>query len=168
MQLNLDALPHIQNFFQLNFLFSGLEISSSWVFVVRIGAFLLFSSFFIWTTFKIIIKLIDCIQTLFQALSHFPKSFFVLLLLVIPLSGDSLGAKWIGYILLAICLLGTALLGIVGLVIWKYGVDQALKFINTIRSRSEKEAPKIHNSDIFPPDNVVGPVLSTGLTEKPS
>jgi len=168
MQLNWDALPHIQNFFQLNFLFSGLEVSSSWVFAARIGAFLLFSCFFIWVIFKIAIKLIDCIQTLFQALSHFPKSFFILLLFIIPLSGDSLGAKWIGYILLATCLLGTALLGIVGLVIWKYGVDQALKFINTIRSRNDKEAPRIHHSDVFPPDNVVSPVLSTGLTEKPS
>ncbi len=154
MPTNWDVLQHIQNFFQMNFLFSGLEVSTTYILFARVAAFIVFGAGFVFALFKITMKVLDCVQTLLRALGPLPKSFFLLLVLVIPLSGDSLGAKWIGYILLAMCLLGLAITVALVLVLWKYGVDQALRLIDTLRSRGEKhEVPEKESSQ--PPDNVL-------------
>lgn len=131
-----DVLAYLQNFFQLNFLFSGLEIPSAAIFAARIAVLLVFGFCFLWLSFKLLWKLLDCIQTLLASVAPIPRIFYLLLFLVIPLSPDSIGARWIGYILLVLVLAGVAVLAIIVLVLWKYGVDQALRFINTLRSRS--------------------------------
>lgn len=154
MPMNWDALPHLQSFFQLNFLFSGLEVSSTYILFARVTAFIVFGAGSVWALFRIAMKLLDCIQTFLQALGPLPKSFFLLLILVIPLSSDSLGAKWIGYILLVMCLLGLAGTVTLVLVLWKYGVDQALRLITTLRSRGEKA--EVHEQESsLPPDNII-------------
>jgi hypothetical protein len=157
MPINWEALSQIQSFFQLNFLFSGLEVSTTSILFARLATFVVFGAGFLFGLFKIAMKVLDCVQTLLKALTPLPKSFFLLLVLVIPLSGESFGAKWIGYILLVMCLLGLALTVALVLVLWKYGVDQALRLINTLRSRGEK--PEVHERESsLPPDNImVGP-----------
>jgi hypothetical protein len=157
MPINWDVLSNIQNFFQLNFLFSGLEVSTTYILFARLATFIVFGAGFVWALFKITMKVLDCVQTLLQAFGPLPKSFFLLLALVIPLSGESLGAKWIGYILLVMCLLGLAVTAALVLVLWKYGVDQALRLINTLRSRKEEREVRERESSL-PPDNImVGP-----------
>lgn len=154
MNISFDALPQLQHFFQLSFLFSGLEVSSSIILFARIATFLLFFAGCGWALFKIALKLLDCVQTFLHALDPLPKTFFLLLVLVIPLSPESLGAKWIGYILLVMCLGGLAVTAAVILVLWKYGVDQALRLINTFRSRSEKGDSR-EKAGFLPSDNVI-------------
>ncbi len=100
MKIPWDGLPHLQNFFQLDFLFSGLQASSTEIFLARLGVLLIFGAGLIWVCFKILMKVLDCVQTFLGSLGSLPKSFFLLLLLIIPLSTDSIGARWIGYILL--------------------------------------------------------------------
>ena len=140
MNIPWDGLPQLQNFFQLDFLFSGLQISSTEIFLGRLCVFLIFGAGLIWAAFKITMKILDCVQTFLGCLGSLPRSFFLLLLLTIPLSRNSLGAGWIGYILLVFCLLGLAGTAILILVLWKYGVDQALRLINSFRSRSDSRA----------------------------
>jgi hypothetical protein len=154
MPINWEAVSHIQSFFQLNFLFSGLEVSTTYILIARVAAFIVFGAGIVWAIFKITMKVLDCVQTLLQAFGPLPKSFFLLLALVIPLSGESLGAKWIGYILLVMCLLGLAVTAGLVLVLWKYGVDQALRLINTLRSRRDEPKAQARGSSL-PPDNIM-------------
>ena len=100
MKIPWDGLPHLQNFFQLDFLFTGLQASSTEILLARLGVLLIFGAGLIWVCFKILMKVLDCVQTFLGSLGSLPKSFFLLLLLIIPLSTDSIGARWIGYILL--------------------------------------------------------------------
>jgi hypothetical protein len=155
-----DGLPHLQNFFQLDFLFSGLQVSSTEIFLARLGVLLIFGAGLLWVGFKIIMKVLDCVQTFLGSLGSLPKSFFLLLLLIIPLSTESLGARWIGYILLVLCLLGLAGTSALVLVLWKYGVDQALRLINGFKSRSEG-VPQDTKASSFPPDNIVTPMMNS-------
>ncbi|MEJ2717376.1 MAG: hypothetical protein P8182_09595 [Deltaproteobacteria bacterium] len=157
MNLPWDGLAHIQNFFQLDFLFSGLEVSSTAVFVARILVLLLFGFGLVWAVAKIILKLLDCLQTFLGNLGQLPRSFFLLLLLVVPLSSESLGAQWIGYILLVFCLLALAATGALIVVLWKYGVDHALRLIDNLRSRPREHAQGFRESSL-PPDNIVASV----------
>jgi hypothetical protein len=136
MQVPWEALAHIENFLQLNFLFSGLEVSSTAIFLARIVTSLVFGAGLMWVLFRIIMKILDCLQTFLGSIGTLPKSFFLLLLLVVPLSSDSIGAKWVGYLLLVLSLLGLGALGVLVLVLWKYGVDQALRLINNLRAKS--------------------------------
>jgi hypothetical protein len=154
MNINWDVLPHLQNFFQLSFLFSGLEVSSSYILFARVATFLLFVAGLGWALFKVLMKLLDCVQTFLHAVGPLPKTFFLLLVLIIPLSSESLGAKWIGYILLVMCLAGLAITAAVILVLWKYGVDQALRLINTFRSRTDK-GDHSETHAFVTPDNVI-------------
>lgn len=153
----LESLAHLESFFQLNFLFSGLEVPSTLVFGARIFVFIVFGAGLIWAGYRIVIKLLECIQTFFAHLGKLPASFFLLLVLVIPLSSESLGAQWIGYILLVLCLLGLAFTVALILVLWKYGVDHAVRLLDALRTRRE-EAPVEASHPNLPPDNVVGPV----------
>jgi len=146
MHMPWEGLAHVENFFQLNFLFSGLEVSSTAIFAARLAALLVFGGSIIWVAFRIVMKVLDCLQTFLGRVGTFPKTFFVLLLLVIPLSSDSLAARWIGYILLVLSALGLAALGVLVLVLWKYGVDQALRLIDNVRSRSEAEPATDQNT----------------------
>ena len=141
MQIPWDVLAHLQNFFQLNFLFSGLEVSSQSIFLARVTVFTLMGAGLIYGGFRVAIKGLDCLQTLMTSLGTLPKSFFLLLILVIPLSHDSIGARWIGYILLVLCLLGTAVSGLLALIAWKYGVDQALRLVSHFRRQMEVSQP---------------------------
>jgi hypothetical protein len=155
-----DGLPHLQNFFQLDFLFSGLQVSSTEIFLARLAVLLIFGAGLMWVCFKILMKVLDCVQTFLGSLGSLPKSFFLLLLLIIPLSTDSLGAKWIGYILLVLCLLGLAGTSVLVVVLWKYGVDQALRLINSFKSSSE-ELPRESQTSSLPPDNIVTPAINS-------
>jgi hypothetical protein len=155
-----DGLPHLQNFFQLDFLFSGLQASSTEIFLARLCVLLIFGAGLLWAVFKILMKVLDCVQTFLGSLGSLPKSFFLVLLLIFPLSTESLGARWIGYILLVLCLLGLAGTSALIVVLWKYGVDQSLRLINNFRSRSEG-APQESKTSSFPPDNIVTPAMNT-------
>jgi hypothetical protein len=148
-----DLLAYLQSFFQLNFLFSGLEVSSSTVLVARIGVFAVLSAGILWAAFKIIVKILDCFQSLFGILGPLPKSFFLLLILVIPLSPDSIGARWIGYILLVAAMFGVGFSGVLLVILWKYGVDQALRLIRILGHRPI-ESPRF-SEQAFPAENVV-------------
>lgn len=149
-----DSIPYLQSFFQLNFLFSGLEVSSTTVLAARVGMFAILGAGALWATFKIIVKILDCVQTLFGALGPLPKSFFLLLILVVPLSPESIGARWIGYILLVASILGLACTGILLVILWKYGVDQALRVVRIFSSPSHGQQPTAPEP-CFPPENVV-------------
>jgi hypothetical protein len=159
MKIPWDGLPHLQNFFQLDFLFTGLQASSTEILLARLGVLLIFGAGLIWVCFKILMKVLDCVQTFLGSLGSLPKSFFLLLLLIIPLSTDSIGARWIGYILLVFCLLSLAGTAGLVLVLWKYGVDQALRIINSLRSRWEVLPHDSKTSS--PPDNIVTPVMNS-------
>lgn len=149
MQPVWETLSQLQGFFQLNFLLTGLELSSVWVFVLRSLVFLTCLIGFVWGFFRIALKMLDVIQALVSALSPLPKSFFLLLLLVIPFPDNSLGGKWIGYILLTLS--GTALVIGVALTVtmWKYGVDQTLRVINFFRSKSRHNEESGPNHQYF-------------------
>jgi hypothetical protein len=93
----------------------------------------------VWGLFKIALKMLDVVQTLVSALGPFPKSFFLLLLLIIPLSDNSIGGRWIGYILLTLCTTVLTIATALTVTMWKYGVDQTLRVINFFRSRSRAD-----------------------------
>lgn len=128
------VLPYLQSFFQLNFLFSGMETSSTVILIARLCIFVVFGFGALWMALKITLKFLDCVQTLFTVLAPLPKSFFLILLLVIPLSPDSIASRWIGYILLILALFGVGCTGVFLVVLWKYGVDQAFRLIRFFRS----------------------------------
>jgi len=134
-----DSLPYLQSFFQLNFLFSGLEVSSGIVLAARICIFALFGSGLLWASFKIIVKILDCLQTFISVIGPLPKIFFLLMILVVPLSPDSIGARWTGYILLVAAILGVTCSGILLIILWKYGVDQALSMVRNLRYKQSPE-----------------------------
>ena len=156
MNIFWEALPYVKNFFQLNFLFSGLEVSSTMILAARLLMLTVLGGGLLWAMFKIIIKFLDCAQTFLANLGQIPWIFYVLLLMVIPVSADSLGAKWIGYILLISALLGFSLCAVLAMVAWKYGVDQALRFINRLRHPHPRSMPAPTRESCMPPDNVVG------------
>lgn len=149
MHVPWEALAHIENFLQLNFLFSGLEVSSTAVFLARIVAMLVFGAGLVWVVFRLLMKILDCLQTFLGSIGTLPKSFFLLLLFIVPLSSDSIGAKWLGYLLLVLSLLGMAALGVLVLVLWKYGVDQALRLINNLRTKSAEADQNARKSSDF-------------------
>lgn len=156
MNIPWEGLPHIQNFLQLNFLFSGLEVSSSSIFAARIAALLVFGGGLLWALYRIIMKSLDCLQTLFTSVGPIPKSFFLLLLLVIPLSPASVGDKWLGYLLFALLLIALVTCAALALVLWRYGVDQALRLINSIRHRNVTSGA-VERESTLPPDNIIRP-----------
>jgi len=161
MSIPWDQISHLQNFFRLDFLFSGLEVSTTQLFLARLVVFLVLVSGVVWAGFRIMLKVLDCLQTLLAQLAHLPASFFFLLLLAAPLSPDSVGSRWIGYILLVLGILGLAMVAALMLVMWKYGVDQALRVLDSIRSRTPETSTKERVPNI-PPDNIM-----TTLGEKP-
>jgi hypothetical protein len=138
MPLNFDIIPYLQHFLQLNFLFSGIEVSPTYVLLARLAFFIVLGIGLSLALFHIAMKILDCLQTLIQTLGHMPKSFFLLLILVVPLFPDSIGARWMGYILLMACVFALTLAAAVLLVLWKYGVDQAVRFMSHIRARGAK------------------------------
>lgn len=152
-----EVLSALQNFFQLNFLFSGLEVTSTLMLAARMLVFLVFGFGAVWFVFKIVMKLLDCVQTLLQSLASLPKILWVLLFLVLPLSSESVGAKWIGYIILVLGALGMTLLAVAAMVLWKYGVEQTLRFLNALRSRSTDARPQSFHASSNP-DATVRPV----------
>lgn len=152
-----QIVSYLQSFFQLQFLFSGLEVSSAAVFAARVLVFLFFGLGALWMVFRIVMKVLDCIQTLLGSLAPVPKTFYLLLFLVIPLWPDSAGAKWMGYILLALVLTGISLLGVLSLVLWKFGVEHAIRLINTVRNRSQGQRTEGFAATLTP-DTVLRPV----------
>jgi len=163
VNISWDALASLQNFVRLDFLFSGLEVSSTWILAARFCFLVLFGGGPMWVAYRVAWKLLDCVQTLLAGAVHLPKSFFLLLLLVVPLSSESLGARSLGYILVVFFML--ALVGALGLIVvlWKFGVDQTLRLINTLRQRGES-TPERSEHRGMPPDNVMTP-LSTAPAE---
>lgn len=138
MQMPWDMLSHLESFFKLGFLFSGLEVSSTSVFLARVAVFLVFCAGIAWIVFRIVIKVLECVQAFLGSIGSLPRSFFLLLLLAVPLSSESIGAKWIGYLIVVGALITLSLVGAMVLVLWRYGVDQALRFINTFMNRDER------------------------------
>ncbi len=154
-----DGLAHIQNFLRLDFLFSGLEVSSQLLFAARALVFIVLIVSVVVALLKILLKGLDCVQTFLAGLSRLPRAFFLVLLFAIPLVPDSLGAKWAGYILVLVLLFGLALTGLLTVVLWKYGVDQTLRLINNLRRRSS-DVPGRLDESTSPPDNIVGEMPS--------
>jgi hypothetical protein len=157
MSLPWEIISYLQSFFQLQFLFSGLEVSSAAVFAARVLVLLVFGLGALWMAFRIVMKVLDCMQTLLASLAPVPKTFYVLLFLVIPLWPDSAGAKWMGYILLVLALTGLGLLGVLTVVLWKFGVEHAIRLINTLRDR-EQGRRKEGLSTPLAPDTVLRPI----------
>lgn len=154
MNIPWQELDHVRNFLRLEFLFSGLEVSSTVVIAARILVFVLVCGGVLWAALKVILKALECIQTFLAGLSTLPATFFLLLVLVVPLSPESLGARWMGYLLLILAMVALAATGVVLVVLWKYGVDQALRFINTIRRRPVDETHRMREP-ILSPDHAV-------------
>jgi hypothetical protein len=153
------VLPYLQSFFQLNFLFSGMETSSTVILMARLCVFVIFGFGALWIALKITLKFLDCVQTLFTVLAPLPKSFFLILLLVIPLSPDSIASRWIGYILLILALFGVGCTGVFLVVLWKYGVDQAFRLIRFFRSAPHSTETSAAQNRAQPSENVL---LATG------
>ncbi len=157
MQNFWELMGQLERFFQLNFLFSGLEVSSTVILLARLATLVMFGIGLIWALFSVLMKFLDCVQTLLGNLGPLPKSFFILLLFIIPLSPESLGGRWLGYILLTLTIMGLALSSAVIIVAWKYGIDQTLRFINNIRGRNWPQSTDPNEETTFVPDNVVRP-----------
>lgn len=141
MQLSWEYLPYLQNFFQLNFLFSGLEVSSQTLLVARLGFFIMSIGGLVYVTLRVVIRLLDCVHAFLSGLGTLPRSFFLLLILVIPLSPESLGSKWMGYLLLMMALFGLSALGVFAIVIWRHGIDQTLRLVEYLRSKKSGKGP---------------------------
>ena len=154
MNIPWQELDHLRNFLRLEFLFSGLEVSSTVVMVARFLVFVLVCGGVLWAALKVILKALECLQTFLAGLSSLPATFFLLLVLVVPLSADSLGARWMGYLLLILAMVALAATGVVLVVLWKYGVDQALRFINTIRRRPAEDSRRLREP-VLSPDHAV-------------
>ncbi|MEW6350063.1 MAG: hypothetical protein AB1646_13435 [Thermodesulfobacteriota bacterium] len=135
-----EAANQIQSLFRLDFLFSGLEVSSTVVFATRTVALLLLGGGLMWMLFQVLLKALDCLQTLLTCLKPLPKSFWLLLLLAVPLSPQSLAATWIAYILLTLLLISVMATILVAVVVWKYGVDQALRLLRGLRPATDEAA----------------------------
>lgn len=149
-----EILSLIQNFVQLNFLFSGLEVSSSTVLATRLLALVLFGGGLLWIGFKLAMKALDCLQTLLASISTLPKMFYLVLLFVVPLSSHSLGAQWVGYLLLVAAVLGIAALGVLGLVVWKYGVEMALRLVSGLSG--DRSSKMVENQQFAPATDTTG------------
>lgn len=166
MNVPWEGLPYIENFLRLNFLFSGLEVSSTLVCLARVAVLLVFGAGLLWAVYRIVMKSLDCLQTLFAGIGPIPKSFFLLLLLVIPLSPESVGAKWLGYLLFALLLIAISFCAVLALVLWRYGVDQALRLLHSLRQRAGGDEPVTRESSL-PPDNIVRPMTNpAGMTSE--
>jgi len=166
MNMPWDGLAYVQNFIRLDFIFSGTEVPSSWVLAARFAFLVLFGGGLVWVAYRIVWKVLDCVQTLLTGVVHLPKSFFLVLLLVIPLSPDSLGARSVGYMLALFFVL--AVVAAVGLVfvLWKYGVDQTLRLVHALKNRSDTTAER-HATSSSPPENIVTqPPVEGGLRER--
>lgn len=144
----------MQGFFRLDFLFSGLEVNTFMVFMARLMVLLVFGGGALYAIFKISVKALDCVQALLSSVGSLPGSFYLLILLVIPLSPNSLIADWIGYILLTICLLGLATFVALAIIMWKYGVESLVGLIRTVRDKEERHGVK-PEENLMGPENVV-------------
>ncbi|MGC8602335.1 MAG: hypothetical protein ACP5VS_01460 [Desulfomonilaceae bacterium] len=136
MQSISETLSQLQIFFQLNFLLSGLELPSMLIFIIRSLVFLTCLIGCVWGVLRIALKMLDVFQALVTTLGPLPKSFFLLLLFILPLSENSIGGRWIGYILLTLSTAVFAIATALTVTMWKYGVDQTLRVINFFRAKS--------------------------------
>ena len=153
MNMPWETLSQLENFFQLGFLFTGLEAASTTVLLTRITVFLVVVVGVSWIAYRIVIKVLECLQAFLASIGSLPRSFFLLLLLALPLSSESIGAKWIGYLMIVGGLITLALVALLALVLWKYGVDQALRFVNTFRGRGEVDRESRSETAAMPPYN---------------
>jgi len=165
MQLSWEYLPYLQNFFQLNFLFSNLEVSSQTLLCARLGFFIMGIAGIGYVALKISIRLLDCLHAFLAGLGALPRSFFLLLILVIPLSPESLGSRWMGYILLVMAILGLSVLSAFALVIWKHGVDQTLRLLEYVRVRKSGDGQGYYSPRDVPEDNLVRPTMAPPIKE---
>ena len=165
MQIPWEYLPYVQNFFQLNFLFSGLEVSSQTVLLARLVFFMMSIGGIGYLTLKISIRLLDCLYAFLAGLGALPRSFFLLLILVVPLSPDSIGSKWTGYLLLVMAVFGMSVLAAFALVIWKHGIDQTMRLLEYIRSRKSHKDEEYFSPRQVPEDNIVRPAMAPPIKE---
>ncbi len=139
MNIPLEGLDHVRDFLRLDFLFSGLEVSSTMVFVARVLVLLVLGGALIWGSLRIVLKVLDCVQAFMVNLNRLPRVFFVLLLIVAPLWPESLGAQWAGHILLMLFLMCCLCLVTLILVLWKYGVEKTLRLLDYFKLRRAEE-----------------------------
>lgn len=164
MQPVWELMGQLERFFQLNFLFSGLEVSSTVILMARLSTLIIFGIGLIWFLFSILMKFLDCVQTLLGNLGPLPKSFFILLLLVLPLSPESLGGKWIGYILLTLTIIGLAVSSAVIVVVWKYGIEQTVRFIDNLRGRRMSSGTRREEENENAPENFIRSSMATAAS----
>ena len=62
MNIPWDGLAHVQHFFQLDFIFSGLEVSSMAVFLARVSTLIVFGGGLLYVLFRISLKLLVLID----------------------------------------------------------------------------------------------------------
>lgn len=149
-----EFFDYLEAFFRLDFLFTGLEVNTIMVFIARLIVFVVFGGGALFVIFKVSVKLLECVQALLSSIGLLPGTFYLLILLVIPLSPNSLISNWIGYILLTICALCVSILALLSLALWKYGVERVVSMIRTMRSEYNKE-PSSAEDQLMDPDNVI-------------
>ena len=76
MGISWDSLAHLKSFFLLDFLFSGIQVSSVAIFTARLLILVLLTGGLIWAAVKILLKTLDCLQTFLGGVSRLPWSFF--------------------------------------------------------------------------------------------
>ncbi len=149
-----ELFDYLEAFFRLDFLFTGLEVNTAMVFVARLIVFVALGGGSLFAIFKVSVKLLECVQTLLSSIGALPGTFYLLILLVIPLSPNSLISNWIGYILLTICVLGFSILALMSLALWKYGVESVVTMIRTMGFDYNKK-PSSPEDQLMDPDNVI-------------
>ncbi len=170
----IDLLASLESFFRLDFLFSGLEVSSGTIFAARFTVLLVFGAGAIWAVVRLSLKLGDCLQTLLETLSRLPGWSVLVLLVLIPVSPHSPAARWMGYVLLICCLIALAGGIVLTAIAWKYGVDQALRLARAFGRKAEDRPAPAHGEPASgegvlaaaPPHTVTTAVGDPGATIK--
>jgi hypothetical protein len=166
MQFPWEIFDYLQSFFRLDFLFSGLEVNTTMVFMARLAALIFFGGGALYALFRLSLKLLECAQTLLSSLGSLPAAFYLLVLLVIPLSPNSLISDWMGYILLTISLFGLATMAIASFILWKYGMESLVGLIRTMSRDREKEL-ETPERKLMDPDNVVHTTVHEPVVASP-
>lgn len=131
-----NMFSRVESILRLDFLFSGLEVSPLLLFSARLLAFVIVTVGLTIAVVYIAGKLLDCLGTLFRSLEKIPTAFYFILLIAVPLPESSLGVQWAGYLLLIACFMAIAIAAVLIAALWRYGVDQTVKFINAVRSKT--------------------------------
>jgi hypothetical protein len=155
MTVPLDVISNLQALFRLDFLFSGLEVSSTEIFYARLSVFALTCLGVIWCAAQLTLKAMDCVRTFLRTLPRLSGYFLLALVFMAPLSHESLGVRWMGSILAI-----TALLMVLGTaaclaILWRYGVDQVVRLLRGFRSPRSTDPSGMGAHHEAPPESPV-------------